>query len=108
MESAFCRRQEEHLACSFVVHPLFEVTYGVVDFFDGGEYLAEPRFETGLMEVLPYSFVKIVLALDNGIAEFFQFLNALLGGRQGDFPTVLPLFFENILDFYKFCIIHMM
>ena len=51
MESAFCRRQEEYFTCSFVVHPFFKVTYGVVDFFDGGEYLAEPRFELRLVEV---------------------------------------------------------
>lgn len=79
---------------------------GVVDFFDGREYLAKPRFELWFVKILPDCFVKIVLPLDNGVTEFFQLLNAFFSCGLCDFPAVFLLFFKNVLDFYKCIIVH--
>jgi len=88
MESAFGCGQKEHAVSTFILHPFFQVADSMVDFFDRREYFAKPCFKTRLVKVLPNGFVKLVLVFHHGFAELFQLLNALLGGRLGDFPAI--------------------
>ena len=87
--------QKELATCFFVFHPTFQVADVVIDFFDGWEYFGKPSLEFWLVKVLPNGFVKFILTLDNGGPELLQLLNAFLGCRLSNFPTVLPLLFEN-------------
>ena len=70
MADAAVRGEQPTPFAGLVFNPVGKVVYGVVDFFECGEYLAEPRFCLGFMKVRPYGIVEFLLPLDNGFAEF--------------------------------------
>ena len=100
MAAAFVCRKVERPACGLVFHPFREVVYGVVDFFEGGEYFAKPGFHLGLVEVCPDGIVECLLALNDGFAQLMQFDNAFPRSRVRDCPTLFALCLEKAVYFF--------